>query len=285
LTHPNTIEIFDYGHAEDDTFYYVMEYLRGMNLEKLVEQHGPLPPERAVHLHRQVCQALREAHRIGLIHRDIKPSNIFACERGQIYHVAKQLDFGLVKTSGMGGDSVKLTAEGVFAGSPAFMSPEQALGREQFDARSDIYNVGAVGYFVLTGQLPFDRHRLCNCFTRMLLNRSFRSRSSTKPYPPIFNRSFGAVWQKFQRAVIRTRGLWKKPWLPVKARINGLPKEPRSSGSNMETGSRCLFRWKEANESSKFYGQILGHRHQTASSKLQKGNSKTAHSPPPRWSA
>ncbi|MBV9124626.1 MAG: serine/threonine protein kinase [Planctomycetes bacterium] len=157
LTHWNTIEIFDYGHTEDGTFYYVMEYLPGKNLEDLVEQHGPMPPERAVHLLRQVCQALREAHGIGLIHRDIKPSNIFASERGQVYDVAKLLDFGLVKTMGLEDASVKLTRDGAFTGSPAFMSPEQALGGDQLDARSDIYNVGAVGYFLLTGQLLFDR--------------------------------------------------------------------------------------------------------------------------------
>src|SRR5437899_8041836 len=133
-----------------------MEYLPGMNLEDLVEQHGPLPPERAVHLLRQVCQALREAHGIGLIHRDIKPSNILACERGGVYDVAKLLDFGLVKSLGSGGDSVKLTGDGATAGSPAFMSPEQARGGEQLDARSDIYSVGAVAYFLVTGQLPFD---------------------------------------------------------------------------------------------------------------------------------
>jgi serine/threonine-protein kinase len=157
LTHWNTIEIFDYGHAEDGTFYYVMEYLPGMNLQDLVEQYGPVPPERAIHLLRQVCQALREAHAIGLIHRDIKPSNIFSCERGKIYDVAKLLDFGLVKTVGPERDSVKLTREGAFPGSPAFMAPEQALGRKPLDARTDIYNVGAVAYFLVTGQLPFDR--------------------------------------------------------------------------------------------------------------------------------
>jgi serine/threonine protein kinase len=128
-----------------------------MNWQDLVEQYGPLAPGRAVHLLRQVCQALREAHGIGLIHRDIKPSNIFACERGKIYDVAKLLDFGLVKTFGMESRSVKLTKDGVFPGSPAFMSPEQALGGEQLDARSDIYNVGAVAYFLMTGKLPFDR--------------------------------------------------------------------------------------------------------------------------------
>jgi eukaryotic-like serine/threonine-protein kinase len=157
LTHWNTIEVFDYGHAEDGTFYYVMEYLPGMNLEDLVERHGPLPPERTVHLLRQVCQALREAHAIGLIHRDIKPSNIIACERGKIYDVAKLLDFGLVKDSGSGRDSIRLTREGAFAGSPAFMSPEQASGHQPLDPRSDIYNVGAVAYFLITGKLPFDR--------------------------------------------------------------------------------------------------------------------------------
>jgi serine/threonine-protein kinase len=157
LTHWNTIEVFDYGHSDDGTFYYVMEYLPGMNLEDLVEKHGPMPPERVVHLLRQVCSALREAHGIGLIHRDIKPSNIIACERGKVYDVAKLLDFGLVKTSGIEGGSARLTREGTFAGSPAFMSPEQAAGRSQLDARSDIYNVGAVAYYLMTGKLPFDR--------------------------------------------------------------------------------------------------------------------------------
>jgi serine/threonine-protein kinase len=157
LTHWNTIEVFDYGRADDGTFYYVMEYLPGMNLEELVEKHGPMPAERTVHLLRQVCHALREAHGIGLIHRDIKPSNIFACERGKVYDVAKLLDFGLVKTFGGEGGSVRLTREGTFAGSPAFMSPEQAAGRHHLDARSDIYNVGAVAYYLMTGKLPFDR--------------------------------------------------------------------------------------------------------------------------------
>jgi serine/threonine-protein kinase len=156
LTHLNTIEIYDYGHAEDGTFYYVMEYLPGMNLEDLVEQHGALPPERAVHLLRQVCQALREAHGIGLIHRDVKPSNIIACERGKVYDVAKLLDFGLVKTFAVDGP-VGLTRDGALTGSPAFMSPEQAQGLSRIDARSDIYSVGAVAYYLTTGKLPFDR--------------------------------------------------------------------------------------------------------------------------------
>src|SRR5205085_16940 len=98
LKHWNTVQVYDYGHAPDGTFYYAMEYLPGLNLEELVNRHGPLPPERAVHLLRQVCAALREAHAAGLIHRDIKPNNIIVCERAGLFDVAKLLDFGLVRS-------------------------------------------------------------------------------------------------------------------------------------------------------------------------------------------
>jgi serine/threonine-protein kinase len=157
LTHWNTVEIFDYGHTADGTFYYVMEYLPGLSLQELVERHGPLPPERAVYLLRQVCRGLREAHGIGLVHRDIKPSNILACERGGVQDVAKLLDFGLVRSIKAGSDDVKLTQEGVVAGSPLYMSPEQVKGKDSLDPRSDIYNLGLVAYFLLTGQPPFER--------------------------------------------------------------------------------------------------------------------------------
>lgn len=157
LTHPNTVEIYDYGHADDGTFYYVMEYLPGQNLEHLVSCYGPLPPTRAIHLLRQVCGALREAHKIGLLHRDIKPSNIIACERGGVYDVAKLLDFGLVQETTLGKDGDRLTQHGTVIGSPPYMSPEQAAGKSVLDARSDIYSLGAVAYFLLTGQAPFVR--------------------------------------------------------------------------------------------------------------------------------
>jgi serine/threonine-protein kinase len=157
LTHWNTIEIYDYGHAADGTFYYVMEYLPGMSLEELVAREGPLPPERAVHFLRQVCGALREAHGIGLIHRDIKPSNIFATQRGGVHDVAKLLDFGLVQSLDFGGPEAKLTLQGTILGSPPFMSPEQAAGKTSLDGRTDIYSLGAVAYFLLTGQAPFVR--------------------------------------------------------------------------------------------------------------------------------
>jgi hypothetical protein len=154
LTHPNTVEIYDFGHTDDGTFYYVMEYLPGLTLAELVERHGPLPPERVVYLLRQACDALREAHSAGLIHRDIKPANIFVAERGGVYDVVKLLDFGLVKEVAQS-QSAQITQEGVVAGSPLFMSPEQAMG-QQPDARGDIYSLGAVAYFLLTGRPPFD---------------------------------------------------------------------------------------------------------------------------------
>jgi serine/threonine-protein kinase len=155
LTHANTVQIFDYGHAEDGTFYYVMEYLPGLSLEQLVSEHGPLQAARAVHLLRQVCGALREAHAIGLIHHDIKPSNILLCERGGCHDVAKLLDFGLVRAQAVGTGDEKLTQEGAIPGTPAYMSPEQAGGQDNLDAPSDIYSLGAVAYFLLTGRPPF----------------------------------------------------------------------------------------------------------------------------------
>jgi hypothetical protein len=155
LTHPNTVHIYDYGHTADGTFYYVMEYLPGLTLEELVKTGGPLPPGRAIHLLRQVCAALQEAHARGLIHRDIKPGNVMICERGGIPDVAKLLDFGLVLPPVGDFDGEKLTQDGSVTGTPAYLSPEQASGQEAVDARSDIYSLGALAYFLLTGQPPF----------------------------------------------------------------------------------------------------------------------------------
>ncbi len=156
LSHPNTVEIYDYGRTEDGTYYYVMEYLPGLSLAELVERHGPLPPERAVYLLRQVCMALREAHASGLIHRDVKPSNIFAARRGQMDDVAKLLDFGLVLPATKDRSPCH-NGDGQVLGTPLFMSPEQAMGDRELDERSDIYSLGAVAYYLLTGRPPFDR--------------------------------------------------------------------------------------------------------------------------------
>jgi eukaryotic-like serine/threonine-protein kinase len=157
LSHWNTVEIFDYGRTEDGTFYYVMEYLPGLSLAELVEQYGPLPAGRVIYLLRQTCDALHEAHSAGLIHRDIKPGNIFAAQRGGVYDVAKLLDFGLAKPlTSSHGDSLQLTQDGAITGSPLYMSPEQSLGENEPDARGDIYSLGAVAYYLLTGHAPFE---------------------------------------------------------------------------------------------------------------------------------
>jgi eukaryotic-like serine/threonine-protein kinase len=155
LSHPNTVEIYDYGRTSDGTYYYVMEYLPGLSLEELVGRHGPLPSGRVVYLLRQVCGALREAHGAGLIHRDIKPSNIFAARRGEIDDVGKLLDFGLVRPT-VKEQSAHLSDEDQILGTPLFMSPEQAAVRQELDMRSDIYSLGAVAYYLLTGRPPFE---------------------------------------------------------------------------------------------------------------------------------
>lgn len=156
LTHWNSIEIFDYGRAEDGVFYFVMEYLPGMSLQELVDSFGRLSPARVIHLARQVCAALEEAHAAGLVHRDIKPGNIFAAQRGGIYDVAKLLDFGLVKSVAPKLKSTKLTVEGAVIGSPMYVAPEHAMGEDRADVRSDIYSLGATMYFMLTGKPVFE---------------------------------------------------------------------------------------------------------------------------------
>ncbi len=154
LTHPNTVQIYDYGHADDGTFYYVMKFLPGLTLQQLVEREGPLSAGRTIRILRQLCGALREAHAAGLIHCDVKPGNTIICDRGGEHDVAKLLDFGLVRTLGWRQEARRFTERGVIQGTPAFMSPEQALGGD-LDSRTDIYSLGAVAYFLLTGEAPF----------------------------------------------------------------------------------------------------------------------------------
>jgi tRNA A-37 threonylcarbamoyl transferase component Bud32 len=156
LRSPHTIELFDCGITEDGTFYYVMELLDGFDAQTLVAEHGPLPWPRAVHLLRQVCHSLAEAHDAGLVHRDIKPANVFVCRYGRDLDFVKVLDFGLVKNSGGASDDTDpLTLQGAIGGTPAFMAPEQAMGTAASDARADIYAVGCLGYWLLTGRRVF----------------------------------------------------------------------------------------------------------------------------------
>jgi serine/threonine-protein kinase len=133
-----------------------MELLPGMSLEELVDRYGPLPPGRVVFLLGQICGALQEAHAVGLIHRDIKPANIFVAQRGGIFDVAKLLDFGLVKERSAQVASTDSAKYGSFSGTPLYMSPEQASAYEDVDGRADIYSLGAVAYFLLTGKPPFE---------------------------------------------------------------------------------------------------------------------------------
>jgi len=154
LSHPNTVSVFDYGRTPDGIFYYAMEYLEGTDLEALVREDGPQPPARVVHVLQQVASALVEAHGIGLIHRDIKPENIILCERGGIPDVAKVVDFGLVRDLELAGGA-KLTLANVVQGTPLYLSPEAITAPDAVDARSDLYGLGAVGYYLVTGTHVF----------------------------------------------------------------------------------------------------------------------------------
>jgi serine/threonine-protein kinase len=154
LTHPNTVTVFDYGRTPDGLFYYAMELLDGVTLEEAVEQSGPQPEGRVVHVLACVAGALAEAHAAGLIHRDIKPQNIMLCERRHAPDVVKVLDFGLVKELDRAGGAPLSDADRI-AGTPLYLAPEAISAPDRVDARSDIYALGAVGYFLLTGQHVF----------------------------------------------------------------------------------------------------------------------------------
>jgi len=155
LRSPHTVEIYDFGVTEEGTFYYVMEYLDGLDLGTLVKRHGPLPTARAVHLLRQACASLEDAHRHSLVHRDIKPANVFACRLGTEYDFAKVLDFGLVKDQ-RPTENTQLTVDGLTTGTPAYMAPEMALQDGRVGPATDIYALGCVAYWLLTGKLVFD---------------------------------------------------------------------------------------------------------------------------------
>ena len=154
LRSPHTIQLYDFGVASDGTFYYVMELLNGMDLQTLVTKHGALPPARAIYLLQQACESLAEAHDRGLVHRDIKPANIQVCRMGQYSDWVKVLDFGLVKSQVSEMHEPGLTAPNTVSGTPAYLSPESALG-ETVDQRTDIYALGCVAYWMLTGRYVF----------------------------------------------------------------------------------------------------------------------------------
>jgi serine/threonine-protein kinase len=175
LRSPHTVELFDFGITEDKTLYFVMELLDGQDLESLVKDSGPLPARRVIHILTQVCESLEEAHAQGLIHRDIKPANIHVGKVGMKHDFAKVLDFGLVKSVVKDDSQISLaTAVGRTPGTPSYMAPEMALG-ESVDARADIYAVGCVAYFMLTGKLVFDAETTFQMIAKHMRN---------EPVPP-----------------------------------------------------------------------------------------------------
>jgi serine/threonine-protein kinase len=176
LSSPHSIQLFDFGTTRDGSFYYVMELLMGRDLESLVREFGPVPATRALFLLRQVCHSLADAHARGLVHRDIKPANIYVCRMGLDYDFVKVLDFGLVKMNGVPKTGETLaTLDHTTTGTPAYMAPETILGDVDVDRRADVYALGCLAYFVLTGQLVFD----ADTPMRMLLQHL-----NTKPVPP-----------------------------------------------------------------------------------------------------
>ncbi|HEY5619623.1 MAG TPA: serine/threonine-protein kinase [Vicinamibacterales bacterium] len=156
LNSPHTIQLFDFGMTQDGTFYYVMELLAGRDLESLVREFGPVPANRSIFLLRQVCHSLADAHARGLVHRDIKPANIYICRMGLEYDFVKVLDFGLVKLNRRAEADTIVTLDHTTTGTPAYMAPEIILGEAEVDRRADVYALGCVAYYLLTGQLVFE---------------------------------------------------------------------------------------------------------------------------------
>jgi serine/threonine-protein kinase len=175
LRSPHTVEVYDFGVTEDQTLYFVMEMLEGMDLETLVGQYGALPAARVIYLMRQVCDSLGEAHAKGLVHRDIKPANINVGQVGLEYDFVKVLDFGLVKeVKRPNAADTRLTVAGMTVGTPTYMAPEIALD-EAFDGRADLYALGCVMYFLLTGQVVFESDNVMRLMVRHI---------EEKPVPP-----------------------------------------------------------------------------------------------------
>jgi tRNA A-37 threonylcarbamoyl transferase component Bud32 len=185
LRSPHTVELYDFGVTDDRTLYMVMELLDGMDLETLVRQHGPLPAARVIHVLCQVCESLEEAHASGLVHRDIKPANIHLGRLGLRHDFVKVLDFGLVKsTAAMSGHHSLATAAGLTPGTPAYMAPEM-VDDETVDGRADLYALGCVAYYLLTGRLVFEAATAFQMIARHLQDAPVPpSQRTQSPIPP-----------------------------------------------------------------------------------------------------
>ena len=156
LRSPHTVALYDFGRTKDNTFYYVMELLDGLDLQTIVTMYGPMPPARVRKVLLGIADSLREAHAKGMVHRDIKPKNIILSKLGLKYDFPKVLDFGLVKLRLPDAEAIQMTMDGAATGTPAYLAPEIALGKSEVDGRADLYALGCVAYFLLTGELVFD---------------------------------------------------------------------------------------------------------------------------------
>jgi serine/threonine-protein kinase len=189
LSHPNTIEIYDYGQTPDGLMYYAMEYVDGITLDALVDREGALPLGRMRYIVMQVCDALGEVHRRGMVHRDIKPQNVMLCERGGVGDFVKLIDFGIVKRvdAAAAGDPAAqraLTRQVRLLGTPAYMAPERVGAPEGVDPRGDVYGVGALVYFLATGRPPFDAETEADVLRDVLSAEAPRLRDTLPGAPP-----------------------------------------------------------------------------------------------------
>ncbi|MFN8178025.1 MAG: serine/threonine-protein kinase [bacterium] len=197
LRSPHTVSVYDYGITDDGTFYYVMELLEGLDLESLVRELGPVPAGRTVHILQQMCDSLAEAHEKGLIHRDIKPANVVLCRYGRRVDFVKVLDFGLARPIADGDGDARITREAAVAGTPAFMSPEQILGHHEIGPRTDLYAVGCVAYWLLTGALVFEGETSIEVLARHARDVPVSpSRRSELPIPPALDAIVMACLEK-----------------------------------------------------------------------------------------
>ena len=192
LTHPNTIAIYDYGRTSEGIFYYAMELLEGVNLHELVRRDGPLPAGRAIHVLRQICGSLAEAHQHGLIHRDVKPANVILCERGAMHDVAKVVDFGLVKDVAAEADT-SLSRTDTIAGTPRHMAPEAISSPGSVGPSVDLYGIGTVAYFLATGEHVFEGENFLHLCAQHL---------SSPPDPPS-SRALNTAPPDLERVIMR----------------------------------------------------------------------------------
>jgi eukaryotic-like serine/threonine-protein kinase len=198
LRSPHTVELYDFGVAEGRTLYFVMELLDGMDLETLIGTKGPVPAARAIYILRQACESLEEAHVRGLVHRDIKPANIHLGRLGLQHDFVKVLDFGLVKSNiPIGGHNSALTAAGIVAGTAEYISPEMARGDSMVDSRADLYALGCVAYWLLTGKLVFEGETPMDILIEHVKTRPRPpSERASQPIPPALEEIILACLQK-----------------------------------------------------------------------------------------